>query len=444
MLAFVYMALSDPQVPEAVRMPIEVLMGVVLVGGVAGAVAYFLFDLRVSRRAPDEAVETARAFEHRVEVRTEERIQREAGHLRDALETTTQQAEQAEQARDALQVQLSELELTVDGSMQQQERLNVELRLERVRAERSQREAEDLRRQLAREQALREELQRAEAVRAEANALRRHELRACDLCLCGGVECELGDGLECGGAQPYFMCSECASYYVGAEVDKFHEFCGRGGRVKCPDPTCNYVFPGRLVSRVLHEEAYDKLKEAERKMVKKEADERWSKEMKALRRRTQEMEGAELHLRQMKMEIEGDVLAPACPKCNVTPELVRDGRPVIEGSGCLAVSCKNCGQHFCGYCFVACANSPEAHEHVGGCRYGHGRGYFPGTYEETVEALNRAHKELREDRLRAYLDRLPPERQPLRNRAVQAVAAVLRQYGLDPAVFNVAEEEMRI
>ncbi len=78
-----------------------------------------------------------------------------------------------------------------------------------------------------------------------------------------------------------------------------------------------------------------------------------------------------------------------CPRCSTA---------FLEFTGCAAVTCETCNAGFCGLCLQDCGN--DSHAHVRVCE----KNPIKNEFFVSEAALRKAHKEMRTQKLKIYLD----------------------------------------
>lgn len=122
--------------------------------------------------------------------------------------------------------------------------------------------------------------------------------------------------------------------------------------------------------------------------------------------------------------IQETVLNLRCPNCKTA---------FFEFNGCAAVSCGTCNAGFCGLCLAHCGT--DAHSHVPSCSKNPERNVF---VKETI--LNAAHLEMRNEKLRDYMQRSVTDLK-LRNNVIRSIRKDLIDLGMDVPNISASSED---
>jgi hypothetical protein len=231
-------------------------------------------------------------------------------------------------------------------------------------------------------------------------------LAECQICLesckkSGGVFCPSGGqgGADGAAAISHFLCGDCFVNCINSQSgESIAELVKRGGHICCPfrpggcqaEPYSDSTIAtlGTAAAFAAYTNAKQSVLESQLNAdCERDIEQRVQREV----QERQRLSAQELAVRAARKHIT-ELLTLKCPRC---------GMAWGELHGNCTLTCSHCNCGFCAYCTTDCGTG--AHKHVLTCPYAKGAGLFGNS------GLSAAHKQLRTERLQAYLPTLAPE-----------------------------------
>jgi hypothetical protein len=268
-------------------------------------------------------------------------------------------------------------------------------------------------------------------------------------------------GISCRGDGQHFFCDGCFDRHVevACAPDNAGAFVQAGCRIFCSQRPCTAAAPVaaagapqqqrtlpflyRDVALHVQEATLQAYLEARRNADLAQGQ-REGQELAAAqqgqqeqrRGRPEEAAAQQQHLQQARGAIIDAALTLLPPCCR--------GGVVEDWDACFAVRCAWCRQYFCGFCLEYHGSSADTHAHVTSCRL-----RMPGVQRQAAGELGyfAAPGEAAWARQQLFAERLDAAFRPYQddpgfvNQLVAAMEVDIRELGLDPARFKVAEAE---
>ena len=270
-------------------------------------------------------------------------------------------------------------------------------------------------------------------------------------------------GISSRGDGQHFICNDCFDRHVAVTCapDNAAAFSRAGCRIFCPISTCTAAAPQAAAAGAprqqqpllpfLYRDVALHVQEATLQAyleARRNADlaqgQREGQELAAAqqgqqeqrRGRPEEAAAQQQHLQQARGAIIDAALTLLPPCCR--------GGVVEDWDACFAVRCAWCRQYFCGFCLEYHGSSADTHAHVTSCRL-----RMPGVQRQAAGELGyfAAPGEAAWARQQLFAERLDAAFRPYQddpgfvNQLVAAMEVDIRELGLDPARFRVAEAE---